>query len=349
MIMKDTDMLYFACDYMEGAHENILNKLLEINLEKNTGYGFDKYSKSAADKIRRECGLNDHAEVYFLTGGTEANTTIIDALTMNHDGVLSADSGHISVHESGAVEAYGHKVITLDSNEGKVSAQTVRDFLVKFNMDASKDHMVYPGMLYITFPTEVGTVYSLKELEELRKVCDEYDIPLYMDGARMGYGLASPNCDVTLKDIARLCDAFYIGGTKVGALLGEAAVFPKPLKVRNFMTHLKCHGGLLAKGWVAAVGFDELFRDGLYYKISKHAVDLAIQIKEALKQKGYKLYMNSTTNQQFVIVSNDFCDKLSKKVSFDLWAPIDADHTIIRFATSWATTQEDVDKLIFLL
>ncbi|MFA7116822.1 MAG: beta-eliminating lyase-related protein [Bacteroidales bacterium] len=347
--MNKIDKLYFDCDYMEGAHENILKKLVKINLEKNVGYGFDKYSKSAADKIRKECELGEEAQVFFMTGGTQANTTIIDALSRSHEGVLTSEYGHINVHESGAVEAYGHKVLTLPSTQGKISAETVSSYLEKFNMDVTLDHMVYPGMLYLTFPTEFGTVYSLKELKDLRKVCDDYDMPMYMDGARLGYGLAAPNNDVTLKDIAQLFDAFYIGGTKVGALIGEAAVFPRPTKVRSYLTHIKCHGGLLAKGWIPAVCFDELFTNGLYFQIAKHAVDLALQIKEALNNKGYRKYMDSTTNQQFAIVDNKKRNELAKKVSFDLWEPYDKDHTIIRFATSWATNQEDVDKLISLL
>lgn len=342
-------MLAFECDYLEGAHEKILNRLIETNMEKLPGYGSDRYCASAAEKILDACGCPD-GEVYLLTGGTQTNATVIDGMLASFEGVISAVTGHIGVHESGAVEAFGHKVLTLPQHAGKIDAGELKEYLKTFWADATCEHMVIPGMVYISHPTEYGTLYTKKELEDLHAVCAEYKIPLYMDGARLGYGLAAEGTDVTLPLIAKLCDVFYIGGTKVGALCGEAVVFPKKENVpRHFFTIVKRHGALMAKRRLLGIQFDTLFTDDLYMEISRHAIHMAKLLKDGIRKKGYSFYLDSPTNQQFVILDNEKLRELEKEVTFSVWEKADDTHTVVRFATSWATREEDINALLALL
>lgn len=338
-------MLHFESDYNEGAHENILRALAETNHDKQPGYGGDGYCQSAKQKIRRECDAPD-ADIYFLTGGTQTNQTVISAMLSGYEGVMSATTGHINAHEAGAIESTGHKVIEIEGKNGKLSAKSVRDYIAAFYADENYEHMVFPGMAYISHPTEYGTVYTKAELGELSSVCREYDIPLYMDGARLGYGLMAEGADVTLRDIAKLCDAFYIGGTKVGALFGEAVVFPRGNAPKHFFTLVKQHGALLAKGWLAGLQFDMLFTDRLYYEISKNAVEKAGLIKEALRRKGYEFYIDSPTNQIFILLDNNRLKQLEEEISFGFWERVGSDKTVVRIATSWATTRAEAEELI---
>lgn len=340
--------LQFESDYMEGAHPKIVERLMETNLEKTTGYGLDEYTKGAKEKIRLACGCPE-AEVYFLTGGTQTNATIIDALLKSYAGVVAADSGHISLHEAGAIEHSGHKVLTIPNREGKLSAESLSAYLAEYHQDANKEHMVYPGMVYLSFPTEYGTLYSARELADLYKICQDYRIPLFIDGARLGYGLTAPGNDLTLPELARLCDVFYIGGTKVGALFGEAVVIPNPGLIPHFFTMIKQHGALLAKGRILGIQFDTLFTDNLYFDISAHAIKMAEKMKQIFMEKGYSFYINSPTNQVFVILSNDQVQKLSAKVTFSFWQKAGETSMVVRFATSWATREEDLEKLKELL
>ena len=341
-------MLDFVNDYSEGAHEKILQRLLETNMEKLSGYGTDQYCESAKQKIREACECPE-ADIYFLVGGTQTNATVIDALLEQYEGVVSADTGHISTHEAGAIEASAHKVLAIPHKNGKVTAKAVKQYFADFYADGNHEHMVFPGMVYISHPTEYGTLYSKKELEELSIVCHEYDAPLYLDGARLGYGLVSEENDVTLADIASLCDAFYIGGTKVGALCGEAVIFPKNNEPKHFMTTVKQHGALLAKGRVLGVQFDTLFTDNLYFEISKNAIKTADTLKQALKEKGYTFYIDSPTNQIFLVLEDERLKELEQKVAISFWEKADDNHTIIRLATSWATKEEEIKALIEIL
>lgn len=337
-------MVSFECDYIAGAHPEILKKLAETNMESLPGYGMDHYTASAKEKIRAACGCPD-AEVEFLVGGTQTNSVIISTMLRDWEGVIAADSGHVSVHESGAVEYTGHKVLQIPAKNGKLEAAAVRQFLRKFYGDATCDHMVFPGMVYISHPTEPGTLYSKAELEELSELCREYGMPLYLDGARLGYGLMSYESDLTLEDIARLVDVFYIGGTKVGALCGEAVVFTKNNKPEHFMTSVKKRGALLAKGRLLGIQFDTLFTDDLYFKISRHAIEMAEKIKEIIREKGWQVYMDSPTNQQLILMTEEEMAELGKTIVFDRWGPYDETHTIVRLASSWSTTDEDIAVL----
>ena len=341
-------MLYFASDYMEGAHEKVLQRLIETNMEHLSGYGTDEYCESAKEKIKTLCGI-DGADVYFLTGGTQTNSILIDALLKPYEGVVCADNGHIYTHEAGAVEFTGHKVLALQGECGKLKAETLKSYLENFYADDNHEHAVFPGMVYISHPTEYGTLYTRAELEALHNVCTKYEIPIYMDGARLGYGLMSKDTDVTLKDVAALCDVFYIGGTKVGALCGEAVVFTKNNMPKHFMTIVKQRGALLAKGRLFGVQFDALFTDDLYFEISKHAIEMAELLKEGLIKKGYRFFIDSPTNQQFIILENSKMEALKQDVAFSFWEKYDDAHTVVRFATSWATSKEDVGTLIDLL
>jgi len=340
-------MLSFESDYIQGAHPAILQKLAETNLDPHPGYGNDAVCESAKARIREACACPE-ADVVFLVGGTQTNSTVISALLKGYEGVISAATGHISVHESGAVEATGHKVITLPEHDGKILAAELRSYMESFYADGTYEHMVIPGMVYVSHPTEFGSLYTLAELEALSEVCRAYDMPLFLDGARMGYALMSLETDVTLPDLARLCDAFYIGGTKVGALFGEAVVFPKG-KPKHFLTTTKQHGALLAKGWLLGIQFDTLFTDGLYFEISRHAIDMAEKLKAIFRENGIEFYRPSPTNQQFVILSNETAEKLSSSVAFTNWGPYDSEHIVARFVTSWATAQKDLDTLAGIL
>lgn len=337
-------MLQFDCDYMEGCCPEILNRLMEINFEKNSGYGTDIYCKGAEDKILSECGL-ENGEVFFLTGGTQTNATVISAVLKNYEGVLAGDSGHISVHEAGAIEHSGHKVLTLPQYEGKIRACDLKKYLEAFYNDGNRAHMVQPGMVYISFPTEYGTLYSKKEVNEIHSVCKEYNIPLFVDGARLGYGLMAKGNDVTLEYLAHSCDIFYIGGTKVGAMFGEAVVLTKKGIIPHFFTTIKQQGALLAKGWLIGVQFDVLFTDKLYIKIAENAINMADKLKSIFIEKGYKFYINSPTNQIFVILEDNKMEELKKSVSFSFWEKYSENETVIRFATSWATKAEEIKKL----
>ena len=330
-------MRYFDSDYLEGAHPAILAKLTETNLEQTPGYGNDKYCENARAKIKATCNC-PQAQVYFISGGTQTNATVIDTLLASYQGVIAAQTGHIAAHEAGAVEFCGHKVITLPEHNGKLNAVDVEDYLETFYADESWEHMVIPGAVYISHPTEWGTLYTKQELQKLSEVCHKYDIPLFLDGARLGYGLTSDDTDVTLHDIAQLCDVFYIGGTKVGALLGEAVVITKPNLIPHFFTSIKQHGALLAKGRVLGIQFDVLFTDDLYLKIARNAIDKANKMKEIFKAKQYRFYLETPTTQQFIIMENSKMQELRQKISFSFWAKYDENHTIVRFASSWATT-----------
>ena len=337
-------MICFDSDYMSGAHPKVMERLLETNFEQTTGYGTDPYTAKAIELIKEACGSPD-ARVHLLVGGTQTNSTVIDGVLARHEGVLAAESGHINVHESGAIEATGHKVLTLPSYQGKVAAEDVRNFISSFYSDDTYEHMVAPGMLYISFPTEFGTVYTLNELEEISAVCHDAGIPLFIDGARLGFGLAAEGGDVTLKDLARLADIFYIGGTKVGALFGEAVVITNPEILKHFTPLVKQHGALLAKGRLLGLQFEALFTDGLYFEIGKETVRKAMDLRKAFEENGFKAAMDSPTNQQFFVLPNTVIDSLKGNVSFEMWGPRGASESTVRFVTGWSTTDQDIDTL----
>lgn len=338
-------MLHFDCDYMEGAHPEVMRRLVETNLEQTPGYGCDPYTARARELIRRECGAPD-AEVHLLVGGTQTNATVIDGLLRRHEGVLAAESGHINVHEAGAIEAAGHKVLALPQHDGKVRAEEVERYIDTFYRDETCDHMVFPGMLYVSHPTEFGTLYSLQEMEALHDVCHRHHIPLYLDGARLSYALAAEENTLTLRDIARLCDVFYIGGTKTGTLFGEAVVVTRPELLPHFFTLVKQHGALLAKGRLLGIQFETLFTDGLYLRIARQAITTARRLKAALLARGYRMAIDSPTNQQFFILPNDEIDRLSQFATFELWGPRGERESTVRFVTSWATQERQIDELI---
>lgn len=337
-------MISFSSDYIAGMHPEILKRITETNLICQEGYGADVYCEMAVDKIKEACGVPD-GEVHFLVGGTQVNQFVISTMLKPYEGVVAANSGHISLHEGGAIEYTGHKVLELPGENGKITAEQIDQYLENFFADSNHEHMVIPGMVYLTFPTEYGTLYSKKELHDIYAVCQNYHLPLYIDGARLGYGLASPQNDMTLKEFASLCDVFYIGGTKVGAMFGEAVVYTHGNAPKYFLTQLKQHGALLAKGRFLGLQFDTLFTDDLYLTISKHAIDMAEQLKELFLQKGYQLFLDSPTNQQFIILNNDKMEELKKQVSFSFWEKYDENNSVVRFATSWSTTKEDLDLL----
>ena len=341
-------MLNFENDYSEGASELILQRLIETNDEKLPPYGSDPYCARAKEKIKAACRC-PKAEVFFLSGGTQTNAVVIDALLQKHEGVVAATSGHINVHEAGTIENSGHKVLALPGTDGKLSSERLKRYIDDFYADANHEHSVFPGMVYISHPTEYGTLYSKRELFSLHEVCSEYRIPLYMDGARLGYGLMSESTDVSLSDIAEYCDVFYIGGTKVGALCGEAVVFTKENAPVHFMTLVKQHGALLAKGRLLGVQFDALFTDELYFKLSRNAIEKAATLKAALREKGYSFYIESPTNQVFITLENGRMRELEKELKFSFWEKADEAHTVVRLATSWATRAEEVEKLIAIL
>ena len=336
-------MISFENDYIQGAHPEVLKRLTETNLEPLSGYGADPYCESAREKIRRECGCPE-AEIHFLVGGTQTNAVVIDAMLKGFEGVAAADTGHVAVHEAGAVEYTGHKVLTIPHHSGKIDPGELKEYLEGFYQDANHEHMVFPGMVYLSHPTELGTLYSRKELEEISHICREYEIPLFLDGVRLGYGLMSSDTDVTLQDVAQLCDVFYIGGTKVGALCGEAVVFPEKAP-RHFLTSVKQHGALLAKGRLLGIQFDTLFTDNLYFDISRHAIERAEELKRVLQEKGCTFAWESPTNQQFVILEDSTVRRLKEHVVFSFWEKADETHTVVRFVTSWATRKEEIEEL----
>ena len=341
-------MISFESDYIEGAHEEILKRLTETNMEQLSGYGADKYCESAKAKIKAACKCPE-ADVWFITGGTQTNQLIIDSVLEPFEGVVASVTGHVALHEAGAFEYTGHKVLTVPGHNGKLYADELEKYIADYYADGNYEHMVFPGMIYISFPTEYGTLYSKKELTDIHNVAEKYKIPLFVDGARLGYGLMSNECEITLPELAELCEIFYIGGTKVGALCGEAVVFTKKNTPKHFLNLVKKHGALLAKGRLLGIQFDTLFTDDLYFKISSHAIKMAEQVKKLFADKGYKFFLDSPTNQIFIVLENSRLEELKKDVSFGFWEKYDETHTVVRIATSWATKPESVKKLADLL
>ena len=341
-------MISFECDYNNGAHPQVLENLVRHNDAKPTPYGFDEFSERAKERIREAIGMPD-AQLFFLTGGTQTNATTIDSMLYQYEGVISVDSGHINVHEAGAVEFTEHKIITLPGEQGRMSAKVLDKYLDDFMHDGNNAHAVYPGLVYITFPTELGTLYTARELNDIYQVCQRYDIPLYIDGARLGYGLMADGCDVTLPYLARHCDVFYIGGTKIGALCGEAVVFTNRRAHKHFFSIQKQHGAVIAKGALIGLQFEALFTDDLYFQLSRHAINMAMRMKQLFQEKGYEFWLDSPTNQQFVILPDAKVDELSKKMVFSHWGQAGGHRTICRFVTSWATTEEEINELKHLL
>ncbi len=337
-------MIYFNNDYAEGCHEKVLEALIRTNMDQTPGYGEDAYCARAAEKIRKLCGRED-AAVHFLVGGTQANLTVIDAALRPHQGALCANSGHIHVHETGAVEATGHKVMTVPSADGKITAAQVERAVLSHRADASFEHTVQPKLVYISNPSELGTLYSLEELTALSQVCHKLGLYLFLDGARLGYGLMAKGNDVTLRDIARLCDVFYIGGTKVGALFGEAVVITNPVLAEDFRYLIKQHGGMLAKGRLLGVQFDALMTDNLYFNIAARADVLADKIRDTLNELGYPFLVPGVTNQLFPILPDVLLEELANKYVFCEQERVDETHRAVRFCTSWATTEENVEEL----
>lgn len=334
-------MISFTCDYCEGAHPLILEALEKTNMVQVQGYGEDAFCAEARERIRQACKCPD-AGVYFLVGGTQTNATVIDAMLRGYEGVLAVETGHIAIHEAGAVEFSGHKVLPLPQHAGKMDPDELEAWLKRFHGDETWPHMVFPGMVYISFPTEYGTIYTKAELQRIHAICQSYGIPLFVDGARLGYGLTSPACDITLPELTELCDVFYIGGTKVGALCGEAVVFPRGNVPPHFFTTVKQHGALLAKGRLLGIQFATLFTEDLYFKISRHAIDMAMRVKELF---AGKLYLDSPTNQQFPVLTADEMKALENDFQFEIWEKLPDGRCVTRFATSWATTEEQIDAL----
>ena len=337
-------MIYFNSDYLEGAHPALMAKLNETNMVQTVGYGEDEYCAAARVKIQNACQAPE-ADVHFLVGGTQTNTTVIAAVLRPWQGVLCAVSGHINCHEAGAIESTGHKVITLPTTNGKITAQQVQEYVEWHRNDESTEHIVQPGMVYISYPTEGGTLYSKAELTELYDVCRRYGLPLFIDGARLGYGVMADGADLTLPEIAHLCDVFYIGGTKCGALCGEAVVFCGMHAPAHPIPRIKQHGALLAKGRLTGVQFEALFTDGLYFEIGRQAIETAQALRRVLHERGYQFFLETPTNQQFVILENDRMEQIEKEVSVSFWERYDEDHTVVRFATSWATREADLEHL----
>ena len=341
-------MLSFESDYNNGAHPVVLQHLIETNDVTSLTYGFDQWSAAAREKIRiaTEC---QNANVFFLNGGTQTNMTVIDGCLQPYDAVIAVETGHINIHEAGAVEFTGHKVIALPHHNGKMSADDLAKYMEWFTNDQSREHLAQPGMVYITFSTEFGTIYSKSEIEEIYNICKRFDLMLFIDGARLGYGLMVEDTDVTLSWLAQHCDVFYIGGTKVGALCGEAVVFPRGNAPMHFFTTIKRHGALSAKGRTIGVQFDALFTNNLYLTIAQHAIKMAMRLKKTFIAKGYQLYIDSPSNQQFVVIPNEKVEKLAQKVEFSIWDPYDQNSKICRFVTSWATTEQQMKELESLL
>ena len=337
-------MLSFLSDYTEGAHPKVLQALVDSNMLTLPGYGEDERCLRAKEKIRAFCGAPD-ADVYFLSGGTQANLVVISTMLKRYEAVVCASTGHIQVHEAGAVEFTGHKVIPLPAEDGKLPAVALESYMERFYADETHSHMPFPGMVYLSHPTELGTLYSRAELQALAAVCRRYAMKLFLDGARLGYGLVSPASDVTVKDLVDCCDVFYIGGTKVGALCGEAVVFPRRGMPPHFDTMAKQQGAMLAKGRLLGIQFDALFTDGLYLELSRHAVNLAMELKAAMLAKGYPPFIDSPTNQQFFVLDNETLARLREHVAFNIREPMEEDRTVIRLVTSWATKPESIEEL----
>jgi threonine aldolase len=337
-------MISFECDYNNGAHQKVLDNLIKYNGAHPTPYGFDEFSERAKERIREACGMPD-AQIFFLTGGTQTNATTIDSMLYQYEGVICLESGHINVHECGAVEFTEHKIITLPGKDGKMDSRILDKYLDDFMHDGNNAHAVFPGLVYITFPTELGTIYTAKELDDIYQVCQHYEIPLYIDGARLGYGLMAEGNDITLPYLARHCDVFYIGGTKIGALCGEAVVFTNRQAHKHFFSIQKQHGAVIAKGALIGLQFEALFTDNLYFDLSRHAIEMAMKMKKIFQEKGFEFYIDSPTNQQFVILPDALVEKLSKEMEFTHWGQAPGHRTICRFVTSWGTTEEELQEL----
>lgn len=337
-------MIFFECDYAEGAHPKILEKMIATNMEQTLGYSEDEYCNQARTLIKNMCNA-PNSDVHFLVGGTQTNTTVISSILRPHQGVICAESGHINIHETGAIEARGHKVLPLSSSDGKISAQQIENYCRSHWEDVTHEHIVQPGMVYISFPTENGTIYSKSELQNIHNTCKKYELPLFVDGARLGYGLTAHNNDLTLEDFVMLTDVFYIGGTKVGALLGEAVVINNSALKKDFRYLIKQQGGLLAKGRIIGIQFCTLFTENLYFEIAEKANKLAMQIHNAFAKKGIEFLYDSSTNQQFPILSNHEIEILEKKYLFGFWKRIDQEYAAVRFCTSWATQSEHICQL----
>ena len=337
-------MIHFESDYLEGCAPQILDALRLTNQEQTLGYGEDSHCEKAAEMIRFVFDCPD-AAVHFLVGGTQTNATVIDALLRPHQGVLCAESGHINVHETGAVEHGGHKVLALPAPQGKITADQVRKALEAHHSDFSREHMAQPGMVYISFPTELGTIYTKQDLSDLHEVCKAWELPLFIDGARLGYGLEASGCNLLPKDIARLCDVFYVGGTKQGALFGEAVVFTDPGLAEDFRYLIKQHGGMLAKGRLLGIQFETLMNEGLYFSLARRADRLADRLRAAFTSKGIPFLEENTTNQVFPILENKCLEPLSAEFGFECWQTVDETHTAVRFCTGWATTDSAIDAL----
>ena len=337
-------MVSFESDYICGAHPEVLRRLAETNLEPLSGYGTDPYCESAKRKIRAAVGLPE-AEVFFLTGGTQANAVVISTMLADYEGVLAAATGHVSTHEAGAVEYTGHEVLELPQENGKIVPEDLARYLSDYYADKNHEHMTFPGMVYLSWPTEYGTLYSRAELEKISGICRKYGIPLFLDGARLGYGLMSREADLTLPELATLCDVFYIGGTKMGALCGEAVVFTRGNQPKHFLTSVKKRGALLAKGRLLGVQFDALFTDDLYFRIGRHANEMAEKMKAIFAARGVPFHIQSPTNQQFVVLENGRMEALRQKIAFSFWEKVDDTHTAVRFAAGWSTTEEDLRAL----
>lgn len=338
-------MIRFNNDYNHGAHPEILKAFLETNQNSYGGYGKDEWCEKAAAEIKKYLGKVD-ADIHFLVGGTQTNFIVIAAALRPYQGVICADTGHIHVHETGAVENCGHKILALSSKDGKITANQIMEAAQDYRDSCVQEHITCPGMVYLSFPTEYGTTYSKKELEEIHQVCKEYGMFLFVDGARMGYGLAAPDNDVSLEDLATLTDVFYLGGTKCGAMFGEALVITNPSLKKDFRSYMKQNGAMLAKGWTLGIQFYTLFHQGLYFEITKKAVDFGMQIKKAFAEKGIPFFIESNTNQQFVVLSKSQMERLEKDFVFEFEGKVDEEHYCVRFCTSWSTVQEEVDTLV---
>ncbi|MBO4229575.1 MAG: low specificity L-threonine aldolase [Clostridia bacterium] len=337
-------MISFASDYVAGAHPTVLAKLIETNREPMGGYGDDPYSVSAKEKIKQSFSCPD-ADVVLLTGGTQTNQVAISTYLQSYEGVIAARTGHISIHEAGAIEYTGHKVLEFDGENGKLPFSAVESYLRAFYADPTREHQVRPGLIYLSFPTEYGTLYSKAELKAFHELCAKYEMKLFLDGARLAYGLSSPQNDVLPDELQSLCDFFTVGGTKIGALCGEAIVYPHHSIPPHMLSQVKQRGALLAKGRLVGVQFDALFTDGLYFEIGRHGIEMAERIKQLFLDRGYKLFMDSPTNQQFIILENKKMEELSKEVDFVWWDFYDETHTVVRFASGWSTDEEAIALL----
>ena len=338
-------MIRFNSDYTEGCHPAILERLAETNMEQTPGYGVDDHCKHAAELIKEACNAPD-ADVHFLVGGTQTNVTVITSALKHYQGVITANTGHINVHETGALEACGHKCLVLDTPDGKLTAEMIDSYTKAHFADDSFEHIVQPKMVYISNPTEVGTIYKKAELQAIYEACKANDLYLFLDGARLGYGLASRENDLTLADVAALTDVFYIGGTKVGALFGEAVVITNDALKTDFRYNIKQRGGMLAKGRLLGIQFETLFEEDRYMEISRHAARLAEKLKDELSACGVKFMVDSPSNQQFPILPDHVLVELKKKYSFEFNGKMDENHSVVRFCTCWATKEENIDALL---